>query len=734
MNTSLARRVFDIRTLNYFNSQTYTLMSSQYGSDLPSDLLVSDPNIHLPSENPIQTDQSFGDDIAALHEQLREIADEKNRQRVVIQHRSWKLRDVFQSSEDDCTIVTPTRSSFRPSLLPIPSSPPNMDVETPRVETQIGGFEDIQASSNKRRKLDDEQRSPLKEVSANTKKYAFLMDDSDSEDEIELVHKNVTTQEIQPIPIEIESRKETADSGIPTPSSSQMLPDSRPTSTQSIPSRGLSMIRVETFSGKAFTIGQRMKTKQLSYERIIASKSVAEEGKAKKSYYGIDIHELHEELAIEKTLAETRAATELVSAPVTQSVEKSPQDKKKRRNQSKLWTERYRANKFTDLVGDERTHRAVLHWIKKWDPIVFPGSKSKQKPAKQMNKFQDDQPSHRKVLILAGPPGLGKTTLAHVCAKQAGYEVKEINGSDERSGKVVREQIRDMLATENVRGVQIKSVNGTTVRKAGKPQCIVVDEVDGIVGGSGSQEAGFVKALMDLIQLDQKNSSHTSSGNRKGGRKDRFRMLRPLILVCNDVYHPSLRSLRQSNLAEIIHMRRPPLSTVITRLHSIFEREGIRTDEDGVRRLCESTWGVSTRKDAKNSSGGAVGDIRSVLVIGEWVASKFRQTPNVTPEGRLTKAWIEEHIIGDLSQGGSAVRNLGRGSTKDVVERVFQEDAGFLKADPTFQVKKLESKGGGVVGANEAAKRRAINRLNEMIYASGETDRIVTGNYSYPRF
>ena len=44
----------------------------------------------------------------------------------------------------------------------------------------------------------------------------------------------------------------------------------------------------------------------------------------------------------------------------------------------------------------------------------------------QMKKDVLSRPYHR-ILLLAGPPGLGKTTLAHVIAEHAGYNVTEIN-------------------------------------------------------------------------------------------------------------------------------------------------------------------------------------------------------------------------------------------------------------------------------------------------------------------
>ena len=71
--------------------------------------------------------------------------------------------------------------------------------------------------------------------------------------------------------------------------------------------------------------------------------------------------------------------------------------------------------------------------------------------------------------MLHGPAGLGKTTVAHVAAALAGYEVLEINASDERSGTAAKDRI--------VEAVETIGIDRTGRR--GKERCIILDECDG---------------------------------------------------------------------------------------------------------------------------------------------------------------------------------------------------------------------------------------------------------------
>jgi chromosome transmission fidelity protein 18 len=692
-------------------------MSSDVYSDLPSgfDLYSELPEdvVAAPQQT---TDPSFSEDIAILNAELAADRETKTRDGIVIQHRAWTLNEAFQSDQDLPTGSPSTRySTTKLPIFSMPSSPPiDLTVDDHLALQSVSPGKT--ASSRKRIRLDTD-RSPLKPTDGNVRMRAgFMIESDDEDDEPALIHKSVKANNLflpkSPVSSPLIQESQLQD----VPALELPSLDTRVADDMELPT----MLTMTTFSGRNVLIGERLKRKTVSYERIVASRSVAEEGRAEKSFYGIDMHNLLETVNAEKKIAESqKELMEVEAAPV------APAQSCAKPNNSRniLWTEKYRARKFTDLIGDERTHRLVMHWLKSWDPIVFPGMQSAKKGFMKRKSPQEEPARRPKILLLTGPPGLGKTTLAHVCARQAGYEVHEINASDERSRDVVKGKIRDMVGTENVRGLNQKTASGI-VRKSGRPVCVVVDEVDGVVGSSGAGEGGFVKALIDLIMLDQKNS--TISSKRKG---DKFRMLRPLVLICNDVYHPSLRQLRQSPFAEIVHVRKPAIHNVSSRLHGIFEREGVPSDADGIRRLCEATWGVSTRKDAQLLSGGTSdGDVRSVLVVAEWVATRFKAKAMSCGEHRLTKRWIEEHVLAELAYGGGGARSLGRGSSKEVVDRVFLENAGFVKTQIESQADTHARAGkSGVVGVSEAPRRRAMHRLQDLIHACGEIDRVVTG-------
>ena len=121
-----------------------------------------------------------------------------------------------------------------------------------------------------------------------------------------------------------------------------------------------------------------------------------------------------------------------------------------------MWSEKYRPKHILDLIGNEEARKLFVEWFAKWKKGVKP-------------------------LLLVGPPGIGKTTMANLSAKHFGYDLISLNASDVRNKKNIQEILQPVLGNQSVLGLPM----------------IFIDEVDGIHGRS---DYGGVEALINILK------------------------------------------------------------------------------------------------------------------------------------------------------------------------------------------------------------------------------------------
>lgn len=264
----------------------------------------------------------------------------------------------------------------------------------------------------------------------------------------------------------------------------------------------------------------------------------------------------------------------LATAAVSREGEDSGVESGEEDAQTELWVEKFRPRSYIDLLSDDGTNRTLLMWLKLWDKLVF-NKERKVKPKKEEDdekvKFTSNalpevqeeidsvgRPMQR-IALLHGPPGLGKTTLAHIVAKHAGYKVVEMNASDDRSVEAFKKKLES--------STQMRSV----VTDDQRPNCLVIDEID----GAPAVTINYLVAAINGIQEKKK----------KGGGK--AHILRPIICICNELYTPALRPLRQ--LALVVAFP-PTLPTRLAgRLKEITATEKLKTDLSALLALCKKT-------------------------------------------------------------------------------------------------------------------------------------------------
>jgi len=155
----------------------------------------------------------------------------------------------------------------------------------------------------------------------------------------------------------------------------------------------------------------------------------------------------------------------------------------------------------------------------------------------------------KKPLLLFGPPGVGKSSLCRVIAKEFNYELYELNASDRRDMESLEKTVMLSASQQSL---------------FGKKKLIVIDEVDGL---SGKNDFGAISKLTELIKVCRY----------------------PLVFIAQDAYDPKLRALREKCL--VIPFSKIPYTSILKRLKEICEREGLKYDERILKTIAQRSNG-----------------------------------------------------------------------------------------------------------------------------------------------
>jgi replication factor C subunit 1 len=288
---------------------------------------------------------------------------------------------------------------------------------------------------------------------------------------------------------------------------------------------------------------------------------------------------------------------------------------------SQLWTSKYAPSSLNQICGNKGQVEKIGAWLRNWP---------KAHKYDFQKKGADGMGGYRAIIIY-GPPGIGKTTAAHLAAKLEGYDVIESNASDTRSKKLVESGLSDVLNNTSLLGYF--AGDGKNVDQQKKKIVLIMDEVDGMSAG----DRGGVGALAKVCKKTDI----------------------PMILICNERKLPKMKPFDYVTID--VPFRRPTTEQVRSRIATICLREGLKLPTNVIDAIIE----------------GSNKDIRQI--INMISTAKLDQTAMDFDQGKaMSKAW-EKHVVlkpWDICQkllGGGMFAPASKATLNDKIELYFND-------------------------------------------------------------
>lgn len=185
----------------------------------------------------------------------------------------------------------------------------------------------------------------------------------------------------------------------------------------------------------------------------------------------------------------------------------------------------------------------------------------------------DSGKPEKRGLILAGPPGLGKTSIAYALSNSKGWDIIEINGSEGRTEDFIKRTIGMFSLYKDL----------TWDEEGSRKKAGLIDEADNIYERStkgGTGESGGYRAIVDIL----KNTSI------------------PIIITMNDFanfrYRKGSNAATIINLCEVVEIKkifsrkggteyRNIVTTLTTRILEVSSRLGLRPQRVTLEKIIE---------------------------------------------------------------------------------------------------------------------------------------------------